>query len=330
MTQDSGVGVELRQFISFKERRMKMIKKFLKRGMAVALAVSLVTGLMQTGFSPGKEAKAAGSDIVVGSTYSFGGYDWIAAEDKGDWVVLQSKGVTSGYWPGYKLWGRNNNYRRDIDGRDISEYDEKTQKLYNDIKYAEYKGAEDGSSGLYLVSNSKAGATYDGDRGSGYYWQALKEAAVRYDSLGTDYHYVWLGTVSSSSTAWCVSSSGDVYCNHGQGNSRGVAPAFNLDKSKVTVSGYNINIKHSLSYDVATNGGTSTKPSSIEVDPDTVFDTSSGVFEKTAEKQGWTFVGWNTDKDAHTGLTSLIMDSDKTLYAIFKKNLTITFKDVGN
>lgn len=309
----------------------KRLFSVLKYCTAATLVVALVTGLTQTGFSPGKVAKAAGNDIVVGSTYSFGGYDWIAAEASGNKVVLQSKGVTSGVWPGYKIWGYNGIYESGIVGRDISSYDEKTQNLYNAIKYAEYKeDTTDGSPGLYLVSNSKAGTPLSLSYGSGPYCQALESAAANYSSFGADYSYAWLGTVNGAGYVWCVDSSGIVYDNCYQSNSYVVAPAFNLDKSKVTVSGNTIKYSHSLSYDVATNGGTSSKPSSIEVDPDTILSSSSTAFSKTASKPGWTFVGWNTDKDAHTGLTSLKMDSDKTLYAIFKKNLTITFKDVGN
>lgn len=100
--------------------------------------------------------------------------------------------------------------------------------------------------------------------------------------------------------------------------------------SEPVYASFTVKDKNTLTYDVTTNGGTSSALSSIEVEPDTVFDSASGVFDKTASKPGWTFVGWNTDRNAHTGLTSLTMNSDKTLYAIFKKDLIITFKDVGN
>lgn len=101
--------------------------------------------------------------------------------------------------------------------------------------------------------------------------------------------------------------------------------------SEPVYASFTAKAKMNLSYDVLTNGGTSTAPSSItEIDSGTVYGNASGVFNQTALKEGWEFVGWNTDKDAHEGLTTLTMDSDKTLYAIFKKDLTITFKDVGN
>lgn len=322
-----------------------MIKKFLRRAATLGLALSLVvTQLTPLVPLTPKVAKAAGSDIVVGNTYSFGGYDWIAAEVGSDYAVLQSKGVTKGSWPGYWMSGTITNaagnsidlgssnswYGCDIDGYDISSYYSNTQELYNNIKAFEKTGMSYGK-GLFLVSRSKAGATTDGNRDSNYYNKALKEAAANCDSFGGTYTSAWLGTVYGGSGAWCVNSSGYVSYNSEQDISFVVAPAFNLDKSKVTVSGNNINIKHSLSYDVATNGGTSAAPETIsEIEPNIVYDSNSPALKATALKEGWTFVGWNTDKDAHEALTSLTMDSDKKLYAIFKKDLTITFKDVGN
>ena len=41
----------------------------------------------------------------------------------------------------------------------------------------------------------------------------------------------------------------------------------------------------------------------------------------TASKEGWTFVGWNTDKNSKNKLTALTATSDITLYAIFKKDV---------
>ena len=41
----------------------------------------------------------------------------------------------------------------------------------------------------------------------------------------------------------------------------------------------------------------------------------------TATKANWAFVGWNTDKNANTGLSSLTVNGNTTLYAIFKAPL---------
>lgn len=88
---------------------------------------------------------------------------------------------------------------------------------------------------------------------------------------------------------------------------------------------WDINSYHVL-YDYWTNGGTSvTQPSAI-IPYDSQIDLSA-----KAVKDGWTFVGWNTDPDAKTGLTSFkIGDEDVILYAIYKKEITATFIDSYN
>ena len=80
---------------------------------------------------------------------------------------------------------------------------------------------------------------------------------------------------------------------------------------------------YTVTYNYSYNGGTSsTKTSAI------VAEGSAIDLTPTAVKSGWTFVGWNTNSSAATGLTSLKMgSSDVTLYAIYKKTLTGTFID---
>ena len=186
-----------------------------------------------------------GATLTAGTTYNFGGYSWVAAEVNSNYAVLQSTGVTSGAWPGYVMtgptspssgsWGNANTaYAGNIDGLNISGYNSTMSTLYNNIKAAEYTSASYGK-GLFLVSNSKAGQTTSGQQGSGNYWSALKTAAGRYSSLGATYASAWLGTVSGSVSAWYVNSNGNVYgnYNYSQSFSFVVAPAFNLDLSKV-------------------------------------------------------------------------------------------------
>ena len=81
-----------------------------------------------------------------------------------------------------------------------------------------------------------------------------------------------------------------------------------------------------VTYDYSTNGGTnSTKKTSI-VNPGDSIDLTP-----IATKSGWTFIGWNTDKDATTKLNSLTMGTNSiTLYAIYKKVGQITFNLYGN
>ena len=174
----------------------------------------------------------------VGQTYSFMGYDWTACEliNKGKTLVIQSHGVTHGEWPGFVMpqFGNGNYYADSIDGQDISAYDNKMQALYDAIKDAEDSSTFYGK-GLFLISKEKVGFTEWGKSGSGNYWQALKKTAENACSFGSPDYYAWLGTVYGSDDAWYVYSSGNVYGNYSQNDDCVVAPAFNLDLSKVEV-----------------------------------------------------------------------------------------------
>lgn len=179
--------------------------------------------------------------LESGKTYKFAGYSWTACEVNNDRhvAVIQSRGVTHGAWPGFKMTEFDSKYS--IDGYDISAYDVKTKKLYDAIKDVEDKSASYGK-GLYLVSKEKAGYTEWCEPGSDDYWQALKKAAGNASSFGCPNNYAWLGTVYGSDYAWCVGSSGNVY-DYSQNSDYVVAPAFNLDLSKVEVVGDEIIIK---------------------------------------------------------------------------------------
>lgn len=182
--------------------------------------------------------------LTAGETYTLGGYDWVAAEVNEGYVTLQSTGVTGGEWPGYKMasFGNGASYTSNIDGQDISTYDDKTIALYNSIKSAEYSGASYGT-GLFLVSNEKVGTTTGGSLGSGNYWTALNTAITNYSSFGASSSCAWLGTVRNSDSAWFVSSTYGVHYNNGQSGLFVIAPAFNLDISKVTLEGHTLTIK---------------------------------------------------------------------------------------
>ena len=183
--------------------------------------------------------------LKPGKTYKFAGYSWTACEVNNDRhvTVIQSHGITHGMWPGFVIpkFGNGNYYGRSIDGQDSSDYDEKMSALYNAIKDVEDKSASYGK-GLYLVSKEKAGYTEWCEPGSDDYWQALKKAAGNASSFGCPNNYAWLGTVYGSDYAWCVGSSGNVY-DYSQNSDYVVAPAFNLDLSKVEVVGDEIIIK---------------------------------------------------------------------------------------
>lgn len=81
------------------------------------------------------------------------------------------------------------------------------------------------------------------EHGFGNYWQALKEAAGNARSFGATSDGAWLGTVDGSDDAWCVDSGGDIYYYYYQSYDFVVAPAFNLDLSKIEIVGDEIMIK---------------------------------------------------------------------------------------
>ena len=182
-----------------------------------------------------------------GKTYRFAGYKWTVCELVNDnrTAVLQSHGVTHGAWPGFKMeqFGNGNYYADSIDGQDISAYDDKMQSLYDAIKDAEDKSAPYGK-GLYLVSKEKVGFTKWCEPGSGNYWQALKEAAGNNRSFRDANYFAWLGADNGSKGKWCVGSYGCVLSSDGQNSDDFVvAPAFNLDFSKVEIRGDEIIIR---------------------------------------------------------------------------------------
>jgi uncharacterized repeat protein (TIGR02543 family) len=89
--------------------------------------------------------------------------------------------------------------------------------------------------------------------------------------------------------------------------------------------------KYTVTYDYRTNGGSSCSQTEAQLEPGAdVTVAIEGDPCVTASKGGWTFLGWNTDKDAEEALASLTMGSQNvTLYAIFSKELTATFKDAA-
>lgn len=179
------------------------------------------------------------ANLELGKTYNFMGYKWTACEliNNGKTLVIQSHGVTYGEWPGYKMsqFGNGNYYANSIDGQNISDYDDKMRALYDSIKDVEDISSSYGK-GLYLVSIEKVGFKEWSMPGSGYYWTALKAAAENALPFGLP-GSAWLGTVNGSINAWYVNSNGNVSNGSFQNYNYVVAPAFNLDLSKVEIKG---------------------------------------------------------------------------------------------
>ena len=88
----------------------------------------------------------------------------------------------------------------------------------------------------------------------------------------------------------------------------------------------NPDAQYLLTYDYNTNGG-----SGAEVKEEYLTVGSNVDLTNVATKEGWTFVGWNTNKDAEVGLESYQMpNSSATLYAIYTKTLKVTYQKGEN
>lgn len=95
--------------------------------------------------------------------------------------------------------------------------------------------------------------------------------------------------------------------------------------------------KYKVTYDYSTNGGTSSSVHSdevyydydIDLSPIATKDGDTGIYDDDINKDGWKFIGWNTDPNATVGLSSMKMPAhDVTLYAIYSKDIVLTVKDM--
>ncbi len=76
-----------------------------------------------------------------------------------------------------------------------------------------------------------------------------------------------------------------------------------------------------LTYDYETNGGTSG-------DDNNGFVNGETTLTGKAYREGYEFVGWNTDKNAHEGIEKVTVSENTTVYAIFRKVLNVTYNKV--
>lgn len=114
-------------------------------------------------------------------------------------------------------------------------------ELYKSIKDVEDKSASYGK-GLYLLSTDKASYMECNKPGSIYYWQTLKTIAANFRSFLTSKGYIWLGSANGSYALYICSNS-NVHNLSNQYDDYIIAPAFNLDLSKVEIVGDEIAIK---------------------------------------------------------------------------------------
>ena len=100
---------------------------------------------------------------------------------------------------------------------------------------------------------------------------------------------------------------------------------FTLTTDQTIYAHYTAN-QYAVTYNYTENGGTNATIKSANVAYGKEIDLTP-----TATKEGYTFVGWNTNKDATTGLEKLTMGTNNvTLYAIYKKEITVTYKYYNN
>ena len=88
----------------------------------------------------------------------------------------------------------------------------------------------------------------------------------------------------------------------------------------------NPDAQYLLTYDYNANGGTN-----VELKEEYLTVGSNVDLTNVATKEGWAFVGWNTNKDAEVGLETYQMpNSNITLYAIYSKTLKVTYQKGEN
>jgi len=86
---------------------------------------------------------------------------------------------------------------------------------------------------------------------------------------------------------------------------------------------WEIIVAGTVTYNAGFNGGTWQSRNSASL-----FEGAAIDLSPTATRPGWEFVGWNTDRNAQTGLTSLQMpNTNITLYAIFRQQGVVNFID---
>ena len=103
-------------------------------------------------------------------------------------------------------------------------------------------------------------------------------------------------------------------------NQTNASATFTMPVGNITMTPSTGYVSYTVTYDATTNGGSTAKQTAS-----TKYKSLVDLTKK-AEKSGYEFVGWNTNKDATSALSSYEMPAKNvTLYAIYKKTLTATF-----
>ena len=93
-------------------------------------------------------------------------------------------------------------------------------------------------------------------------------------------------------------------------------------KGNTTVRLYYDRTVCTVTYDSRTNGGTSADKETVKT-----YYGADADLSVAAYKNGWEHAGWNTKSDLETGLTRYTVTGNVTLYAVYRKDITVTFVD---
>ncbi|HCJ31386.1 MAG TPA: hypothetical protein DHV70_00595, partial [Firmicutes bacterium] len=149
---------------------------------------------------------------------------------------------------------------------------------------------------------STTGITTTGSTASGSYYYGSTITLKASANTG----YIFTGWTSSNT---------NLVANQTNASATFTMPVGNITMTPST--GYE---SYTVTYDATTNGGSTAKQTAS-----TKYKSLVDLTKK-AEKSGYEFVGWNTNKDATSALSSYEMPAKNvTLYAIYKKTLTATF-----
>ena len=93
-------------------------------------------------------------------------------------------------------------------------------------------------------------------------------------------------------------------------------------KENTTVRLYYDRTVCTVTYDYRTNGGTSADKETVKT-----YYGADADLSVAAYKNGWEHDGWNTESDSETGLPRYTVTGNVTLYAVYRKDITVTFVD---
>ena len=93
-------------------------------------------------------------------------------------------------------------------------------------------------------------------------------------------------------------------------------------KGTTTVRLYYDRTVCTVTYDYRTNGGTSADKETVKT-----YYGADADLSVAAYKNGWEHAGWNTESDSETGLPRYTVTGNVTLYAVYRKDITVTFVD---